>query len=218
MNGALFASYLLALTVLMLTPGPDMLFALSCGVRFGARAGFTAACGAAAGEVAHLSAAAVGLAALFRTVPAVYDAVRLAGAVYLIGLGVAALRGGAGTGRADGGHHGMAADQGADATPFPLRRVFARGVVTNLLNPKMALFNIAFLPQFVDASRGHLPVQFLVLGVCFVLWEIAIDGTVGLAAGRLHGRPGPGRRAARCLDALCGAVFIAFGVWFGLIG
>ena len=159
----------------MLIPGPDMLFALGTGIRSGPRAGLCAAIGAALGESVHMIAAAAGLAALFRASPVVYDAVRLVGAGYLVYLGVKTLR----------DRDTVAPGAGAAGGVHPVRRALLRGMVVNLLNPKMALFTIAFLPQFVDPARGHVAGQFALLGAIFLAFEIVVDGTVGLAAGRL---------------------------------
>jgi threonine/homoserine/homoserine lactone efflux protein len=193
-NWSLFVAYLVTATVLMVTPGPDMLFCLASGLRGGARAGFAAALGAATGEVVHISASALGLAALFRSAPLVYDVVRIVGAAYLIVLGIRALRNrnaGVGTRSRDG-------------------RAFGRGLLTNLLNPKMALFTIAFLPQFVD-PHGDVALQFVVLGACFVALEILVDGTVGVLAGRLGNLLG-NRRATRNLNVAAGSIYVGLGV------
>jgi threonine/homoserine/homoserine lactone efflux protein len=198
MNTSLFVTYLLTVTILMLTPGPDMFFCLASGLKGGPRSGFLAALGTASGEVVHISASALGLAALFRAAPVMFDAVRIAGAAYLIFLGIRALW------RAGGGVGGTI-DAGADDT-----RAYWRGVITNLLNPKMALFTIAFLPQFIDPQAGSIALQYLVLGGCFVALEIAVDGTVGTLAGRL-GRLLHGRRARRTLDVSAGSIYLMLG-------
>ena len=199
MSTSLLGAYLITITVLMLTPGPDMLFALASGIKGGSRAGFFAAVGAAAGEVVHITAAALGLAAIFRAAPLLYDVLRFAGAAYLVYLGVQTLRT-----RRD------AVVRGEGRAADGARRAFCRGAITNLLNPKMALFTIAFLPQFVDTSRGHVPLQFVVLGACFVALEIVVDGTVGALAGRfahLLAR----RRAAKTLRVASASVFLGLG-------
>src|SRR5918993_1339974 len=162
-SGEVLVAYLALVTVLMLTPGPDMLFVLASGVRSGSRAGFVAAVGVAVGETIHLLAAAAG-------------------------------RG------------------GAPST----RRAFWRGLITNVLNPKMALFTVALLPQFVDPSRGQVPAQFLVLGACLVAIEIMVDGTVGLAAGRVRGVLARRPRAARGLDLASGSVFVGLAAKLAL--
>jgi threonine/homoserine/homoserine lactone efflux protein len=177
----------------MLTPGPDMLFCLASGLRGGPRAGFLAAAGAATGEIVHISAAALGLAALFRATPAAYDAVRIAGATYLVLLGLRTLR--------DRDRVGAAAQ--------PARRPYVRGVVTNLLNPKMALFTIAFLPQFVDPHR-NVALQFVVLGACFVALELVVDGSVGVVAGRFAGVLRR-RRTMRNVNVAAGLIYVGLG-------
>jgi threonine/homoserine/homoserine lactone efflux protein len=195
MNTSLFITYLLTATVLMLIPGPDMLFCLASGLRGGPRSGFMAALGAASGAVVHITASAVGLAALFRAAPLLFDAVRVMGAGYLFFLGVRALRG-----RNEG--LGGARDAGAIA-----RRAYGRGLLTNLLNPKMALFSIAFLPQFIDPHASSVAVQFLVLGSCFVVLDTVVDGTVGTLAGRLA-RLLHGRRAHRNVNITAGSIYV----------
>src|SRR5919206_3012003 len=157
-NTSLFVTYLVTISVLMLTPGPDMLFCLATGLRSGPRAGLSAAAGAATGEIVHFGLSGAGLSAIFRAAPPLYEAVRLAGAAYLVWLGISALR-----------NRGRELQGRAVAR----RRPYVRGVVTNLLNPKMALFAIAFLPQFVDPHAGSVVMQFVVLAACFVTLEIA---------------------------------------------
>ena len=199
MHGSLFVAYLATVTVLILLPGPDMVFALATGMKSGPRAGFLAAVGAAAGEVVHITTAAAGLAALFRVAPLLFDLLRFAGAAYLVYLGIQTLRARDESSIADAGRGAAGA-----------RRAFWRGALTNLLNPKMALFTIAFLPQFIDMTRGNVGLQFLVLGACFVALEILVDGTVGILAGRFRQllmRPS----AARRIRVLSGSVFLGLG-------
>src|SRR6266540_1897540 len=198
MNRSLFITYLLTLTVLMVTPGPDMLFCLASGLKGGSRSGFLAAIGAATGEVVHISSAAVGLAALFRAAPLLFHTVRLLGAAYLLLLGIRALR-----------HRNQGVGEGNGAGTSA-KRAYWRGLLTNLLNPKMALFTIALLPQFTDPQAGNLAFQFLVLGACFVALEIAVDGTVGILAGRLT-RLLRGRRASRNLNVTAGSIYVGLG-------
>lgn len=203
MNTSLFATYLITVTVLMLTPGPDMLFCLATGLNAGPRAGFQAALGTATGEIVHISAAAVGVSALFRAAPALFDAVRVIGAAYLVVLGVRTLR------------RRNAPIAGDTAGRRPASNAYLRGIVTNLLNPKMALFTIAFLPQFVDPHAGSVAVQFAALGACFVAFEIAVDGTVGVLAGRLNDRL-RARRARRNVNVAAGTVFVGLGATIAL--
>jgi threonine/homoserine/homoserine lactone efflux protein len=188
------AAYLTAVAVVVLTPGPDMLFCLASGLDGGARAGLRAALGMGSGEIVHIGAAAAGLGALLHAVPALFGTVRLAGAAYLALLAVRAFR------DRDVALEGAAPAGGA----------YARGLTTNLLNPKMAMFSIAFLPTFVD-PRGSVALQFLALGATFVAVDVAVGGAVGVLAGRLQRRlrrP----RTRRALHVAAAAVLLGLSV------
>jgi threonine/homoserine/homoserine lactone efflux protein len=191
----LLLTYLIAVFVLEIVPGPDMLFALGSGIRAGPRAGLCAAVGCALGEAVHFTAAALGLTALFRASPVLYRGTAVAGAAYLVWLGTRAWRSGA----AEGTSHRAAATAG---------RALGRGLVVNLLNPKMAMFTLTFLPQFVRPSRGHLVEQFVVLGAIFLVMEIGIDGAAGLAAGRISNLLRERKRANRWLNRLTGSLYL----------
>lgn len=203
MNGHQLALYLVVVFVAMIAPGPDMLFVLATGARGGPRAGLLATLGVALSEILQITAVAAGLSALFTAAPAAFTALRLCGAAYLLYLGIQALR---------------SARRGSPVSPSPVagapgsvsgRYAFARGAITNLANPKMVTFAVAFLPQFVDRGLGHVPLQFAVLGAIFVGFEILVDGTVGLAAGRLGSWLARRRRARQALDAGSGTVMVA---------
>lgn len=195
------AVFLLTTTVAMVTPGPDMLFVLGCGMRGGPRAGLLATAGVATSEAVHLAVAAAGLAALFTAVPVAYTAVRVAGAGYLIYLGVQLIR-------RRGSAHG---DPSVPGAGVPGHRAYLRGLLTNLLNPKMVTFTIAFLPQFIRPQLGRVWLQFAILGAIFIGLEFLVDGTVGVLAGRIGGWLRR-RSAARRIDVATGSVFIGLGV------
>jgi threonine/homoserine/homoserine lactone efflux protein len=186
-------------TVAMITPGPDMLFVLGCGLRGGPRAGLLATAGIATSEAIHVAVAAAGLAALFTAVPAAYTVMRIAGGAYLLYLGVRMIR-----------RRGDPADDLPAAMSG--RRAYLSGVTTNLLNPKMVTFSIAFLPQFVDPARGGVWAQFAVLGVIMIVLEFLVDGAVGVLAGRIGGRLRARRAIRRRIDAATGALFVLLGL------
>jgi threonine/homoserine/homoserine lactone efflux protein len=191
--------------ILVLTPGPDMLFIVAVGARGGAGVGFMAALGVAAGLAVHAAAVAFGLAAIFEAVPVAYDVVRLVGAAYLLYLGVRTLR-----------SRGSDLATGSAGPRTGLRRAFTRGMLTNLLNPKVVLFNAAFLPQFVDPSRGSVTAQMLVLGLCFVIVDLLIDGPIGLAAGRIGGFLAGRAALRRRLDVATGSLFVGLSARLAL--
>ncbi|GAA5199724.1 LysE family translocator [Rugosimonospora acidiphila] len=197
----LFALFLITTFVAMISPGPDMLFILGCGMRGGARAGLLATAGVATSEIVHITLAAAGLSAFFAAAPTAFTALRLAGAGYLVYLGVQAIR-----------HRGKERVEQAGGSGVSGRRAYLRGLLTNLVNPKMVTFTIAFLPQFVEPRLGRVWLQFLILGAVFIALEFLVDGTVGVLAGRIGGWLGRRRAARRRLDVATGGVFIGLGV------
>jgi threonine/homoserine/homoserine lactone efflux protein len=167
---------------LVLTPGPNMLYLVSRSITQGRRAGLISLAGVAGGFAVYLVAATVGLAAVFALVPSVYMGLKLAGACYLLWLAYKALR--------PGGHSVFAP---RDLPKDPPRRLFAMGMVTNLLNPKVAVLYISLLPQFVDVSRGHVAEQSLILGLIQITIALSLNAVIVLSAGTisafLAGRP-----------------------------
>jgi threonine/homoserine/homoserine lactone efflux protein len=201
---ALFAAFVVAVALLVLTPGPDMLFVMAVGATGGPAVGMAAAVGVATGLAVHATATAFGLAALFAAVPTLYVAVKFCGAAYLLYLGIMTLR------RRD--EPLVRAEGAGDGRG----RAFRRGLCTNLLNPKVVLFNAAFLPQFVDPARGNVTAQLLVLGAAFVLVDLLIDGPIGLLAGRLGAQLAERRRAVRRLHVATGSIFIGLSARLAL--
>ncbi len=199
---SLYAAFLVAAFALCVTPGPDMMFIVAMGGRGGPAAGVMAAFGVACAMLVHTVAAALGLSALFLTLPTLYHVLRWVGAAYLLYLAVKAFRD-----RSVPGEEGVAAGAGAG-----LRRAFWQGAVTNLLNPKVILFNVAFLPQFVDPSLGHVQGQFLLLGCTIVVMGFVWDGFVGLLSGRLASALRRSARLNRGLNVLSGTVFAGLAV------
>jgi threonine/homoserine/homoserine lactone efflux protein len=203
---ALFA---VAAVTLLVIPGPAVLYIVARSVDQGRAAGLASVCGVHVGTLVHVAAAALGLSALLVSSATAYDTVRWLGAAYLVWLGVRRL---------------LARDEdelpaaGSAGRRTGLGRVFAQGVVVNVLNPKTALFFFAFLPQFVDTSRGSVPFQVVVFGVAFVVLGLVSDGAYAVAAstgaGWLRRRPG----VARASRLLSGGVLISLGVTTALAG
>ncbi|MEX2518192.1 MAG: LysE family translocator [Paracoccaceae bacterium] len=190
MQEATLLMFLGATVILFITPGPNMMFTIACGLAGGPRAGFAAGLGGAAGMTAHVALAAAGLSAILFAAPGAYDALRYFGAAYLLWLAWGAWR-------AD---DALEARLGRDRPA----RAFRRGLLTCLLNPKVALFMIAFLPQFVDPSVGPAWAQILVLGIIVVTLALVFDGAYGLFAGLVADRL---RRASKLLNRISAVVF-----------
>jgi len=200
-----------AAVTLLLIPGPAVLYIVTRSVDQGRAAGLASVCGVHVGTLLHVAAAALGLSALLVSSATAYDTVRWLGAAYLVGLGVRRL-----LARDEDVPEAAAAGPGARRSG--LGRIFAQGVVVNVLNPKTALFFFAFLPQFVDTSRGSVPFQVVVLGAAFVLLGLLSDGAYALlastGAGWLRRRP----KVARASRLVSGGVLISLGVTTALAG
>ncbi|WP_407561328.1 LysE family translocator [Streptomyces sp. 184] len=205
---SLLAAFVVAIFVLSITPGPDMMFIVAMGGRGGSGMGVMAAAGVACGMLVHACAAALGLSALFGALPVLYHVLRWLGAAYLLYLAIRAFR----DRSVPGDEDDAAADADGRRTGPRPRRAFWQGMITNLLNPKVIMFNIAFLPQFVDPGRGHLPLQLLLLGITGVVVGFCVDGSVGLLSGRLSKALRRSRRLARGLNIFSGTVFAGLAV------
>jgi len=165
----LLAPFLAAALALNLTPGADMTYVLARSLGQGREAGLVSAVGIAAGSAIHTLAAAVGLSAVLMHSEAAFTAVKLGGAAYLLWLAFKAVR--------DGG----AAATMSERPPAPLGRIFLEATLTNLLNPKVALFVLAFLPQFVAPEQGHVGLQIVLLGTIFNFGGTAVNVAVALS-------------------------------------
>ncbi|MFJ2262489.1 LysE family translocator [Streptomyces sp. NPDC087844] len=197
---SLYAAFLVAALALVVSPGPDMMFIVAMGGRGGPVTGVMAAAGVATAMLVHSVAAMLGLSALFTALPTLYHLLRWVGAVYLLYLAVKAFR-----------DRSVPVEEGTAVGPGR-RRAFWQGAVTNLLNPKVILFNVAFLPQFVNPGLGHVMGQFLVLGVTIVVMGFAFDASVGALSGRLSDLLRRSRRVARALNIFSGTVFTGLAV------
>lgn len=198
MNSRLLIAFLVTTTVAMVIPGPDMLFVLAKGLAGGRRFALLATSGVATGEAVHITVAATGLSALFLALPPAFTVVRAVGALYLLYMGIQTIR-----------SHGSLSPAGTSSTEGRAGHVYIQGVLTNLSNPKMITFTIAFLPQFIDPRLGHVWAQFLVLGLVFLAFEFVIDGSVGVMAGRIRHLIAR-RTVRRGLEIGTGTVFIGF--------
>jgi threonine/homoserine/homoserine lactone efflux protein len=196
-------SFVPAGLALNLTPGADMMFCLGQGLRSGPRAAMAANFGIAAGGMVHTLIAGLGMGAAIAAHPLAFDAIRWAGVIYLLWLAVQGLR-------------GNRALQPGLASPRPAGLVFRDALIVNLLNPKVILFILAFVPQFVDASRAVLP-QFLTLGFVFCLGGLLVNGLVGVFAGGLGRWMAGSATAAKWLGRVSAGVFAALALRLALM-
>jgi threonine/homoserine/homoserine lactone efflux protein len=196
----LWGLFVAASVVLLLTPGPAVLYIVARSVKQGRAAGLVSVLGIHLGTIVHITAAAVGLSALVVSSALAFAFVKYLGAAYLIWIGIQTFM-------------ARDLDPEAQAVPAePLRRVFRDGFVVNLFNPKTAIFFLAFLPQFVDPGRGALHWQILVLGLTFMGLGIMSDGVFALVAGTAGNFLRRNRRFLRAQRWFAGTSFIGLGV------
>jgi len=202
--------FILAGWLLNLTPGPDVLYIVTNALRSGTRAGIVAGLGITAGCFVHIFAAAVGVSALLATSATAFTVLKWMGAAYLVWMGVRMLFAKA---AADGGGSAaLVAAQAAPAHSVALSKVFMGGFWTNVLNPKVAIFFLAFVPQFIAPGTDNKALAFVLLGVLFNLNAIPVNVGWALAASWMARRAGMLQRGMRWLDRVAGAMFIGFGL------
>jgi threonine/homoserine/homoserine lactone efflux protein len=196
----------LAALALIVVPGPAVLYVVAQSIGSGRRAGLASSIGIATGGLVHVCAATIGLSSLLASSATAFTVVKLAGAVYLVVIGLRKI-----LGREE-------SVTTRPNVPRRRRRLYGQGVVVNVLNPKTALFFLAFLPQFVDADRGSAALQIAVLGLVFVALALVSDSLWALAAGTAGARL---RHSARFLGVeryVSGSVFVGLGLTAALAG
>jgi len=193
------AAFLLAAGLITLAPGPDNMMVLGLGLSRGRRQGMVFGLGCALGCLSHTVLAAVGLSAAIAASVTLFSTLKICGGLYLAWLGFKAIR----------GHAGQAAAAGGAIES--IRTLFFRGLVANAINPKVILFFLAFLPQFVDANKGPVGWQIIQLGVIFTAQAAVQFAAIGWFSGYvgrwLAGTP----KAGQWLDRIAGGVFMVFG-------
>ena len=202
--------FLITAVLLTATPGPDNLMVLSVGASKGRRLGMAFGLGCATGCLSHTVLAALGVSAVLAASPVAFTALRVVGGAYLVWLGIGALRS-----RSGAGLPARSVSETADPADTA-RRQFLKGMLANAINPKVVLFFLSFLPQFVVPAQGHVPLQMAALGLVFTLQAAVLFGALGWFAGGigqwLQRRP----RAGLWLDRVSGVVFVGLGVRMAL--
>jgi len=198
--------FVVAALALLAVPGPAVLYVVARSIHQGRRAGLASVLGIHVGTLVHIAAATVGLSALVVSSAVAFTAVKIAGAVYLVGLGLWTLF-----------SHRPEAEV-AVGGERNLRRAFVQGIVVNVLNPKTALFFLAFLPQFVDANASHPAVQIAVLGLLFALLGLVTDSLWALAAGTAGGLLRRSRRFLCTQRYVTGTMYVGLGVATAVAG
>jgi threonine/homoserine/homoserine lactone efflux protein len=209
LDPTLTAAYAVLAAALALSPGPDVMFVLANGMRYRAKGAVSAALGIGTGSLAHATAAAVGISAIVAAAPFAFDAMRVVGAFYLAWLGLQAIRAFmAGS---------ASALSLAAVRDISVGRIFMRGFLTNILNPKVIVFYLALLPQFVNVGLGHVGLQIFLLGGIHNVFGLTVLMVVGLIAGNAAtwiARSGIGR----WLDGIAGLFFLGLAIRLAFTG
>lgn len=200
-----YIPFVIAAVLLTVAPGPDAIYIVTRTLAQGWWSGFLSSWGIYCGAAIHVVAAALGLSAILASSALAFSVVKYVGAAYLLWLGIQALRS-KGT--------GLSLD-GALPILSPWR-VFGQGVLVNLLNPKMSIFFLAFLPQFISPDRGPVFVQILALGATVIAIGIVWEAGLILCADRIAGRLRQSRRLTRWMDRAVGAVLVGLGIRLAL--
>lgn len=205
-NWSMLSVFVGTALVLVFIPGPNTLYIIARSIQQGRRAGIVSCLGIQVGTLVHITAAAFGLSALLLSSALAFNVVKYAGAVYLIYLGMKTI---------------LMKEEIEPAQKFQrvsLRRVFYQGIVVNLLNPKTALFFFAFLPQFVDASRGAVTTQIIMLGLLLLSLGVLSDLTYTFVAGGVGNWVGRNPKFIRGQRYFAGSVYLGLGAATALSG
>jgi threonine/homoserine/homoserine lactone efflux protein len=190
--------------LLAIAPGPDIIFALTQSAMHGRAAGFAVTLGLCTGLIVHTSAVAFGVAVIFQTSLLAFTALKIAGACYLLYLALQAFRAKASRpGEGNGDRLGFS-------------KLYRRGIIMNVTNPKVSIFFLAFLPQFADPAGGRLTLQLILLGLVFISATMLVFGAVAILAGYLGRRINRSDRAQTIISRLAGSVFVALALKLAL--
>ena len=201
LNPEQFFGFFSASLLITASPGPDNLMVLFIGASRGRKLGMAFGLGCGIGCLSHTLLAALGISALIAASPLAFTALKLAGGAYLIYLGWQALRS---TGQMD--------TQTSDAVPASALQLFGKGLFANAINPKVVMFFLAFLPQFVAAERGDAPWQIAQLGLIFTLQAALLFGLLGYFSGHVGRWLNRNAQAGLWLDRIAGTVFVGLGL------
>jgi threonine/homoserine/homoserine lactone efflux protein len=197
-------TFVVASAVLGITPGPDIIYVVVRGAAQGPRAGIAAAAGLCTGIIAHTAFAVIGLTAILAASATAFTVVKLAGAAYLVYLGVRML-----VGRDE-------LDFSGDGKQQPLGAIYRQTILMNILNPKVGLFFLAFLPQFIDPAAGPAAPQFALLGTIFMAVSFVVMAGAGMAGGQLRRWLATSARATRVIQYTAGTILVALGLRLAL--
>lgn len=196
----IFSSFLLCLA-----PGPDNVYVLTQGITRNKKAAIITTLGLCSGLIIHTSAATLGISVIFKTSQLAFDIVKYTGAVYLIYLAYKAYK-----------HRNDSLDLSVSSSKAEMKNLFLRGFIMNILNPKVSIFFLAFLPQFVNPSLGTVPFQMLILGLIFMLTTLIVFSCIGIAGSFLSSKLQKNPKIVKYMNLLTSFVLLSLGVKLAL--
>jgi threonine/homoserine/homoserine lactone efflux protein len=196
-----FSLFLASAVLITLSPGPDNMMVLGMGISRGRAQGIAFGLGCAAGCLSHTLLAVIGVSALIAASPLAFTTLKVCGGLYLVWLGLGAIR-----------SRGGAQARAVDGAPQALSTLFFKGVLANAINPKVVLFFLSFLPQFVVASRGNANWQTAALGITFTVQAAVLFGLLGFFSGSVGRWLSRKPQAGAWLDRVAGTIFIGLGL------
>lgn len=195
-----FAIFIAASWILIITPGPDIFYVMTRGISQGKKAGILSATGVTLGLLVHTLFAAMGLAIILRTSALAFMCVKFAGAAYLIYLGIQSIR------------NPVDKISGPNNKMVKSRTIFFQGILTNLLNPKVALFFLAFLPQFADHTQGNMTLQMVCLGGTYAFFGLIFLVLLGYFSGRIGLWLSTRENLTKTINRLTGSILVVLGL------
>jgi len=193
--------FIVANILLALSPGPDNIYVLTQGITRGKKAAFITTLGFASGVIVHTSAAAFGITVIFQTSQLAFDIVKYLGALYLIYLAYQAFK-----------HRNEPLDLSGSINKSELKKLYFKAFIMNILNPKVAIFFLAFLPQFINPAQGSIPIQMITLGVIFMIITIIVFGMIGYMGNILSKKLRENKRIVTYMNTMTSFVLLSLGL------
>jgi len=193
--------FIIANILLALTPGPDNIYVLTQGITRGKKAAFITTLGFASGVIVHTSAAAFGITVIFQTSQVAFDVVKYLGALYLIYLAYQAFK-----------HRNEPLNLSESINKSEFKKLYFKAFIMNILNPKVAIFFLAFLPQFINPTQGSIPIQMITLGIIFMIITIVVFGMIGYMGNILSKKLRENKRIVTYMNTMTSFVLLSLGL------
>jgi threonine/homoserine/homoserine lactone efflux protein len=191
--------------ILCLVPGPDNIYVLTQGMTKSKKAAIVTTLGLCSGLIIHTTAAALGISVIFQTSEIAFDIVKYAGASYLLYIAYQAFK-----------YRNEPLDLSVQNSSSQLKKLFAKGFIMNILNPKVSIFFLAFLPQFVDTQAGNIPMQMIMLGIVFMIMTVVVFSSIGIAANLLSSKLQSNPNIVKYMNILTSMVLVGLGIKLAL--